>query len=98
MGRGLLLSLQYPEICISTANCLQCKADWSCPAGAEDSGVRRPAVSHSYSIMGPKVNLGLLGEARCRNEHFYVIPNRVPERFNNFNEKTLLVFRRICSF
>jgi hypothetical protein len=37
--------------------------------------------------MGPQVNLGLLLEARCRNEHFYVIPNRVTG-FNNFNEKT----------
>lgn len=73
------------------------KADWSCPAGADDSGVRRPAVGQSYSIMGPKVNLVLLVETRCRNEHFYVFPNRVTERFNKFSEKTFLVLRRICS-
>jgi len=90
MGRGLLLSLQYPDICISAVNCLEHEADWSRPAGAEGPGVRRPAVRHSYSIMGPPVNLGLLLEARCRNEHFYVIPNRVTG-FDNFNEKTLLV-------
>lgn len=75
MGRGLLLSLQYPNICISTTNCLERIADWSCPAGAEGSGVRSPAVGQSYSIMGPKINLGLLAEARCRHEHFYVFPN-----------------------
>jgi hypothetical protein len=41
------------------------------------------------------INLGLLVEARCRNEHFYVIPKRVTGGFNSFNEKTLLV---LCSF
>lgn len=94
----MLLSLQYPDICISTANCLESEADWSRPADAEGPDVRRPAVRHSYSIMGPQVNLGLLIEAKGRKEHFYVIPNRVTESFNNFNEKTLLVLRRICSY
>jgi hypothetical protein len=66
MVRWLLLSLQYPDLCNSRSNCLE--ADWSQLAGAEVSGVRRSAVRHSYSMMGLQVNLGLLVEARRRNE------------------------------
>jgi hypothetical protein len=98
MGCGLLLSLQYPDICISTANCLECETDWSPPAGAEVPSVRRPVVRHSYSIMGPEANLGLLDEATCRNEHFYVIPNRVTERFNNLTKRLCLFFAESVHF
>ena len=98
MGRGLLLSLQYPDICISTANCLKREADWTRPAGAEGPGVRNPAVLHSYSTMGPQVILGLLVEARYRKKTFLCNPEQSHSRFQQLNEKTLLVLRRICSF
>lgn len=97
LGRGLLLSLQYQDICISTANCLEREADWSRPAGAEAPGVRRPAVRHCYSTMSPEVNLGLLVEARCRNGHFYIIPMTLTKRLCWFFAESVHFEKRFAS-